>query len=183
MSYLARIAAVFGLVVLAACASAPAPVGANVAAWSLDGVAVRFGPDVARTASGTEFGSNFVWDGLNGGNRKKQVVAMFRNAAAEVGRAAMTGSQPVRMNITVNYFHALTDSARLWCCGEHRILADLQVVDAGSGAVLASGENVYLGRVALGGVPGLIAEAAGRDQATRVREGIANGIRAWLTGQ
>lgn len=180
MSIFTKIVAVAGILLLAACGVPSGPVNAKVSGWNLSDVSIRFGPDIARTASGEEYGSNFVWDGYSGGNRKKQVIGMFRSAIDEVAREAMTGSQPVKVNIQVNYFHALTESSRVWCCGSHRIFADLSVVDAGSGAVLAEGKNVSLGRVALGGIPGLVAVAAGRDQDVRVREGIAKGIRRWL---
>lgn len=180
MSTFSRIVAVAGMLLLAACGVPGGPINSKVSAWTLEGASVRFGPDIARTASGDEFGSNFVWNGYTGGNRKKQVIGMFQTAIDEVAREAMTGPQPVKMNVQINYFHALTDFWRLWCCGEHRIYADLAVVDSVSGTEIMRGENVYLGRLALGGIPGLIAVAAGRDQDVRIQEGIAKGIRRWL---
>lgn len=180
MSAFSRIVAVTGMLLLAACGVPGGPVSSKVSAWNLSNVSVRFGPEIARTASGEEYGSNFVWNGYSGGNRKKQVIGMFRSAVNEIASEAMTGSQPVKVNVQVNYFHALTDGSRVWCCGSHRILADLSVVDATTGAILADGKNVSLGRIALGGVPGLVAVAAGRDQDVRIREGIAKGIRRWL---
>lgn len=180
MSTFTRIVAVAGMLLLAACGTSGEPGNSKVNAWNLSDVSVRFGPEIARTASGEEYGSNFVWNGYSGGNRKKQVIGMFRSAVDEVGREVMTGAQPVKVNVQVNYFHALTDGSRVWCCGAHRIFADLSVVDANTGAVLADGKNVALGRIALGGIPGLVAVAAGRDQAVRIREGIAKGIRRWL---
>ena len=180
MSVFARIAAVVCLVALSACGGAPQEVGTNAAGWTVQDTKVRFGKDIGRRADGTDYGSNFVWDGYSGGNRKKQVVGLFKSAMSDVSQG-MTGSTPVNMNIEVTYFHALTDEARIWCCGEHRIIANLEVTDAGSGDVLASEDGVYLGRVALGGIPGLIAVASGRDQDVRIREGIAEGISAWLS--
>lgn len=180
MALFSKVVAAAGLLLLAACGASTAPVSSTVSGWSLSDVSVRFGPDIGRTASGQNFGSNFVWNGYSDGNRKKQVIGLFKSAIGELGDQVMTGSQPVTVNVQVNYFHALTDSSRLWCCGEHRIYADLAVVDAGSGGILASSENVYLGRMALGGIPGLVAVAAGRDQDVRIREGIQNGVRDWL---
>lgn len=180
MSTFTRIVAMAGMLLLAACGTPGESARSKVNAWSLSDVSVRLGPEIARTATGEEYGSNFVWNGYSGGNRKKQVIGMFRSAVDEIGREAMTGTQPVKVNVQVNYFHALTDGSRIWCCGAHRIFADLSVVDANTGAVLADGKNVALGRIALGGIPGLVAVAAGRDQAVRIREGIATGIRRWL---
>ena len=181
MTFIARLTAVCSLLVLAACASAPtAPTGA-AAAWKIDGETVRFGEGISPTATGTEYNSNFVWDGYDGGNRKRQVIGLFRTAIGDVA-ARMGGSQPVQLNVVITTFHALTSPGHTWCCGEHNIVADLEVVDAASGSVLATQQGVYLGRVALGGIPGLVANAAGRDEIVRVREGIANGISNWLAG-
>ena len=182
MSIFARLFAVASLAVLAACASAPSTPSTGAAgAWTFTDSSVRFGPDIDRTASGTNYNDNFVWDGYNGGNRKRQVVGLFKAAIGDA-TAGLAGGQNVKMNVIVTRFHALTPGAQTWCCGEHNILANLEVVDADSGAVLASGENIYLGRVALGGIPGIIASAAGRDQVVRVREGIATGVANWLAG-
>lgn len=181
MALFARIAAVFGLLILSACGSAGGTAGSTASGWNLQDVAVRFGPDIKRTDDGLEFNSNFVWNGYSAGNRKKQVVGLFKTSMSEVGSRVMNGTRPVRMNVQVNYFHALTDASRLWCCGSHKIFADLEVVDAASGQVLAADQNVALGRIALGGIPGLVATAAGRDQDVRIREGIVNATTAWLS--
>ncbi|MEM1299950.1 MAG: DUF6778 family protein [Pseudomonadota bacterium] len=183
MKKLARFLALAGTLFVAACASTSGPVNDTVSGWNLTDVSVRFGPNIERTADGNTFSQNFVWNGLEEGNRKKQVIALFKTAMAEMSETAMTGPQPVKMAVRVNYFHALTEFSRVWCCGEHRIYADLTVTDAESGNVLMQGENVYLGRLALGGVPGLVANAAGRDQYVRVKEGIVKRTREWLAGE
>ena len=182
MSVIARVGAICCLMILAACAGGQvaAPPAGQASGWTITDSSVRFGPDIGRTESGVNFNSNFVWDGYTGGNRKKQVVALFENAIDDVA-ATMSGPRDVKLNVVVTRFHALTNDSRVWCCGEHNIVADLEVVDARSGDVLASGQDVYLGRVALGGIPGLVATAAGRDQIVRVREGIARGVRDWLS--
>ena len=183
MSVFARLAAICGLVLLAACGGGqPAgPATGQAADWTITDSNIRFGDTIGRTESGTAYQSNFVWDGFNGGNRKKQVAGLFKAAIADVSQR-MAGSRDVTMNVVVTRFHALTPGAQTWCCGQHNIVADLEVVDAGTGDVLALGRDVYLGRTALGGIPGLIANAAGRDQVVRVREGIARGIHNWLSG-
>lgn len=182
MTLVTRFFVVASMLLLAACGTGTGPVSSTASGWNLQDVSVRFGPDISRTASGKEFSSNFVWEGFNDGNRKKQVVGIFKRAMNEVGAEAMQGSQPVKMKVQVNYFHALTDFSRLWCCGEHRIYADLTVEDAASGGTLATVENLYMGRVALGGIPGLVAVAAGRDQDVRIHEALVNSTREWLSG-
>lgn len=179
-----KILALFlGLVGLSACAGTSGPVSDTVSGWSLQDVNVTFGPDISRTASGDEFSSNFVWTGDGDGNRKKQVIALFTRAMKTVGTEAMTGNRAVNMDVQVNYFHALTNASRLLCCGEHNIRGDLTVTDASSGTVIADGKDIYFGRLALGGIPALVAVAAGRDQRVRVEEGIAKRTREWLANQ
>lgn len=184
MSYLTKIAVVLGLLVVSACSSATGPVAPTVSGWQLQDVSVRFGPDISRTADGQSYSSNFLWNGFGfgdgAGNRKKQVAALFRVAMEEVGAEAMTGSQAVNMNVQVNYFHASTYTSRLFCCGSNKIYADVEVVDAATGASLAKGENLALGRVALGGLPAVVAQMAGNDQWVRIKNGIIRGTRDWL---
>lgn len=170
------------LLALAACGTGKGPVGQAAGDWNLKEVSVEFGPDIPPDATGDDFDSNFVWNGFGGGDRKQQVLDLFRRAMREVGDGTMRGTLKVDMHVTVNRFHALTETSRLFCCGEHSIYADLAIVDAASGTQLASAGNLYMGRVALGGVPGLVAVAAGRDQAVRIHEALVNRTRAWLAG-
>ena len=182
MKTMVRFLVLAGALMVAACSSS-GPAQNVASAWNLTDVNVTYGPAIERTADGNTFNESFVWNGLGEGNRKKQVIAMFKNAMAEVGQTSFTGPRPVTMDVQVNYFHALTNYSRIWCCGVHRIRADLTIKDAGSGQVLAAGENVALGRLALGGVPGLVAVAFGRDQYVRIKEGIARNTRRWLAQQ
>ena len=182
MTVFTRFFAIAAMLLLAAYGTGKGPVSATASNWNLQDVSVRFGPEVSRTASGKDFSSNFVWEGMGDGNRKRMVAGMFRNAMNEVAAETMQGSQPVNMKIQINYFHALTNFSRLWCCGEHRIFADIAVEDAASGATLASVENLSMGTLALGGIPGLVAVAAGRDQEVRIHEALVNRTREWLAG-
>lgn len=185
MTFVGRIIAVCGLLTLGACVgigTSSDPINQTVSGWKLDDVSVRFGPDISRTADGNTYSSNFVFNAFNteAGNRKKLVVALFKQSMQELGDVAMTGQRAVDMDVTVTYFHAITEYSRAWCCGAHKIYANIQVKDAQSGEVLATGENLALGRVALGGTVAWFAEAAGRDQWTRLKEGIISGTRDWL---
>lgn len=183
MTAVSRLLIVAMLFALAACGTGKGPVSDTAGAWRLQEVSVGFGPGIPPDATGDDFDSNFVWNGYGGAtDRQQQVADLFRRAMLDAGADAMQGSRPVNMRVTVNRFHALTNASRLVCCGEHSIYADLVIEDAASGAELASADNLYMGRVALGGIPGLVAVAAGRDQAVRIHEGLVNNVRAWLAG-
>lgn len=180
MRFLARLCVILSALALAGCASGAGPVGPAVAEWRLAEVNVGFGPAIGRTATGDEFASNFLWAGSGEGNRKRQVVQLFRDAAAEVGREAMTGGRPVELDVEVTYFHGMPEWARYVCCGYENIRANLTVTDAGTGDLLARGEEIFLGRVGLGGVPKAIAELRGRSERVLVQEAIVDGMRDWL---
>ncbi|MEM7423109.1 MAG: DUF6778 family protein [Pseudomonadota bacterium] len=181
MRHAAKVFMASALCLLAACASSPEPAGSSRAGgWQLDDVSVRFGPTISRTASGQDYGSNFVWNGFGGGNRKKQVLGIVRSGVREGADGVMTGQQPVDLRVQINVFHALTEFGRTWCCGFHDVDVDLAVVDKATGSVLESQENVQLGTYAYGGFSAAIAEAAGLDQATRIRASIVEKVDAWL---
>ena len=182
MTLFIRVFAIAAMLLVAACGTGKGSVSTTASGWNLQDVSVRFGPEISRTASGKEFDSNFVWEGMGEGNRKRMVVGMFKRAMEEVAAETMQGSQAVNMKVQINYFHALTNFSRLWCCGEHRIRADLTIEDAASGSVLASVQDLSMGRLALGGIPGLVAVASGRDQDVRIHEALVNRTREWLSG-
>lgn len=180
MQAITRIMCLAGALLLAACATTPVPPGAPSEGWTLQETNVTFGPQISREATGAEFSSSFVWNTSGDGDKRREVITLFESAMRELANENMRGTRAVNMDVQVNYFHALTRLSRLVCCGEHRIFADLSVTDAETGEVLKQGDNVYLGRLALGGIPALVAVAAGRDQSVRIKEGIVNGTAAWL---
>ncbi|MEM0990494.1 MAG: DUF6778 family protein [Pseudomonadota bacterium] len=180
---LSRVLVLLGLFLLSACGGVTGPVNDTVSGWQLAETSVRFGPDISRTTSGNDYSANFVWNGLKDGNRKRQVVSLFRSSVDELAQEAMSGDRPVDVAIQINYFHALTRFSRYFCCGYHTIEADLSFTDAETGEVLAQGQDVSLGRIALGGMPALIAQGFGRTQYVRVKEGIVRNMRNWLAEQ
>lgn len=180
MTLISRLCLLLCAFALAACTAGTGPVSPTVSEWQLADVNVTFGPQIARTATGEEFASNFLWAGSGEGNRKRQVVRIFRDAGQIVGREAMTGSRPVEMDVEVTYFHGMPEWARYMCCGYENIQANLAVRDAATGAVLAQGENISMSRVGLGGVPKAIAELSGRSERDLVLDAIVNGMRGWL---
>ncbi len=182
MTVVPKILLVAMLLALAACGTGKGPVSQAASDWNLSEVSVEFGPDIPPDATGDDFDSNFVWTGSDSRDRQQQVLDLFRRAMREVGSETMRGTRKVNLLVTVNRFHTLTETSRLFCCGDHNIHADLAIVDAASGAELASADNLYMGRVALGGIPGLVAVAVGRDQTVRILEALVYRTRAWLAG-
>lgn len=180
MRYLTGLFVTLWVLALAGCGAGTGPVSPAVSDMRLEAVEIGFGPDISRTATGEEFASNFLWAGSGEGNRKRQVIGLFREAAEIVAREAFTGSRPVALEVEVTYFHGIPEWARYVCCGYHNIRANLTLIDPATGTVLARGEDVSLGRVGLGGVPKAVAELAGRSERDLVRDGIVDGIRGWL---
>lgn len=141
---------------------------------------MTFRPQIGRTAAGEEFASSFLWAGSGEGNRKRQVIKLFREAGAIVGEETMTGSLPVEMEVEVTYFHGMQQWARYVCCGYHNIRANLAIVAPETGEALARDEDISMSRIGLGGVPKAIAEMRGLSERDLLMEVIVDGMRDWL---
>ncbi|KIC44941.1 hypothetical protein RA29_21095 [Tateyamaria sp. ANG-S1] len=160
------------------------PTPEQSAAWRLNAVSV----DVPRTLTVSE-ADNFsaadgdiVWRGEPPGDRYIQVQRIMQEAV-ETGAATLSShGRPVNVNVTVNQFHALTEMARarLTVSGVHNINFDIAVVDARTGAVLASEAGVSADLVAFSGQDAVRAEAAGQSQRVRIVSHVSNVVAGWL---
>ena len=102
-------------------------------------------------------------------------VDQLMTGALERALASLGGSQPVRVELQVTRFHALTERTRYSIGGEHEIEFILTVFDAGSGAVLRGPRPVDLTFPAAGGDRALANEARGYFQ----RDAITDRLIVW----
>jgi hypothetical protein len=113
----------------------------------------------------------------------------MRNAIGSKLRSAMerelagklAGSRPVRMQIEVKEVTIPSAIQRVLVGGHHTIVADVTVVDAGTGAVILA----YAGQKAMAmaghGVAGALVETvAAGDPVDRVVDNYARNYSAWL---
>jgi hypothetical protein len=120
-------------------------------------------------------GGDIVWRGDAIGNRHQQVKAVFDTALSQ-GTAQMDGIVPVRLDIRVDRFHALTEKARYTIGGVHSIVFVLQIRDLSTDLALGEPRLVKADLDAFGGQQALRAEARGQTQKVRITNHLAEVI-------
>lgn len=159
------------------------PVAAETARdWALADVSVTV-PDSLTVSEAKSIipRADIVWREDPPGDRHPQVAAIVRDAAV-AGAAGLHGSRPVRLDIVVTRFHALTFEAetRLRWSGVHNIDFSIRVVDALSGAVLAGPEMIEAALPALSGPTMAEARARGESQKSQISAHLRAVIAGWL---
>ena len=127
-------------------------------------------------------GGDIVWRGDAIGNRHQQVKAVFDTALSQ-GTAQMDGIVPVRLDIRVDRFHALTEKARYTIGGVHSITFVLQIRDLSTGLALGEPRLVKADLDAFGGQQALRAEARGQTQKVRITNHLAEVICQELSNE
>jgi hypothetical protein len=127
-------------------------------------------------------GGDIVWRGDAIGNRHQQVKAVFDTALSQ-GTAQMDGIVPVRLDIRVDRFHALTEKARYTIGGVHSIVFVLQIRDLSTDLALGEPRLVKADLDAFGGQQALRAEARGQTQKVRITNHLAEVICQELSNE
>jgi hypothetical protein len=127
-------------------------------------------------------GGDIVWRGDAIGNRHQQVKAVFDTALSQ-GTAQMDGIVPVRLDIRVDRFHALTEKARYTIGGVHSIIFVLQIRDLSTDLALGEPRLVKADLDAFGGQQALRAEARGQTQKVRITNHLAEVICQELSNE
>ncbi|MFZ5961365.1 DUF6778 family protein [Thalassococcus sp. BH17M4-6] len=125
-------------------------------------------------------GGDIVWRGDPAGDRYEQVKAIFETSLARSAQAVQ-GERPVRVDIVVKRFHAMTEKARYTVGGIHAITFDMTVRDPETGAVLVPQRTVRADLEGLGGSRALAAEARGVTQKYRITNHLVGVIEQELT--
>lgn len=119
--------------------------------------------------------SDIVWREDPCCDRHSQVDQLM-TSALETGLAPLAGGQPVRVELQVTRFHALTERTRYTIGGEHEIEFFMTVFDAESGGVLRGPRAIDLTFPAAGGDRALAEEARGYFQ----RHAITDRLISWV---
>lgn len=122
--------------------------------------------------------ADIVWREDPPGNRHAQVDALM-TAALTRALQPLSGAQPVRIEIQVTRFHALTERTRYSIGGEHEIEFILTVYDAATGAVVRGPRAVDVTFPAAGGDRALANEARGYFQ----RDAINDRLISWAQAE
>lgn len=127
--------------------------------------------------------ADIVWreDPFGKGTRHQQVDAIMTNAVKR-GARVLHGAKPVKLVVTVQQFHALSEKARavLQKSGVHDITFTAQVIDARTGAALTKVEPIKADLIAYVGDQAIAAEKQGLTQKIRITNHVANVISGWL---
>jgi hypothetical protein len=125
--------------------------------------------------------ADIVWREDPLGDRRQQIGKIIADAARK-GSASLHGSRPVRLEIVVSRFHALTfeAEAKLSHSGVHNIDFTLAAVDARTGEVLAGPEAVEAALPALAGTEMIEARLRGETQKSQITDHLVKVFAGWL---
>lgn len=157
----------------------------SVGAWALADVVIEIPESMPVDNLGNQRvppDNMLVWFGDPPGDRKAQVKALLRDAVIAGAADALSGGRPVVFRLNVDQFHALTPVARATNIqlGVHSLQFDFQVLDASTGEVLASEEDVNADLRAFSGTQATLAEQAGQGQKIRIQTRVSQVVRQWL---
>jgi len=150
--------------------------------WRVVAVEVTV-PESLTVSEANAFAPNadIVWREDPFGNRRDQVDVIMTNAAKR-GAAGLRGNRPVKLLITMQQFHALTEKTRavLQNSGVHDITFTAQVVDAKTGAALSPPDLIKADLVAYVGDQAVAAMKQGQTQKVRITDHVSKVIAGWL---
>lgn len=110
---------------------------------------------------------DIVWRGDAPGDRHEQIKAIFeaslRNAAPQAN-----GSRPVRVDVQVLRFHAISEKARYIVGGMHDISFRMRFVDLETGVPFGPSKIIDADLNALAGRKAIAADAGGQTQKARI---------------
>ena len=150
--------------------------------WRVVAVDVKV-PETLTVSEENSYAPNadIVWREDPFGDRYAQVDAIITDAARR-GAKGLHGKRRVKLLITVQQFHALSEKARalLQNSGVHDITFTAQVVDARTGAPLSPVDVIKADLVAYVGDQAIAAEKQGLTQKIRITSHVSKVIAGWL---
>lgn len=124
--------------------------------------------------------ADIVWREDPAGDRYDRVATILKDAITR-GAAGLKGARPVRLEVTVTRFHAMTFTAETRApAGVHDIEFDITARDARTGEVLAGPEHIEASFPALTGPAMARARLAGQTQKSQITAHVAQTIASWL---
>ncbi len=124
--------------------------------------------------------ADVVWYGEPDGDRRAQVRQLFLDGF-RAGTAGMRSGEPVRIEVQVARFHAVTQRTRYTIGGVYSIKFFLTVKDAATGAILDGPRYVSADKLASGGALAIAEEAQGLTQKVVVESHLSAVIMQELT--
>ena len=125
-------------------------------------------------------GGDIVWREDPLGDRYEQVRAIFEDGLRKGVANMSEGSVPVRVNVEVTRFHALTEKARYTIGGVHAIQFKVSLVNPETGVAYTEPRFIKADFKAFGGARAINAERNGITQKVRITDRIAEVIQQEL---
>jgi hypothetical protein len=116
--------------------------------------------------------ADVVWRGEPLGNRYEQVAGIFQDAA-KLALKGLPADEPIKAEIVVIRFHALTEKTRYAMGGVYSILFRLTLKDPETGEVIYGPHTINGEMPATGGIRALAQEMQGQTQRDEIVKGLA----------
>lgn len=123
---------------------------------------------------------DIVWRGDPLGDRYQQVAQVMYDGLTK-GTTKLQGTTPVKLDVEVLRFHAITEKARYSTGGVHNIVFALEMRHAETGLPVGERRVVTADLRAYGGAEALAADGRGETQRMRIEEHLAKVIQIELT--
>ncbi|SHH32012.1 DUF6778 family protein [Marivita hallyeonensis] len=123
---------------------------------------------------------DIVWRGDPRGDRRQQVKAIFETGVRAAAQL-VEGNRPVRMDVQVTRFHALSEKARYITGGVHDIDFKYRLIDTETGLQIGETKDVNADLEALAGRRAIDAEQQGLTQKSRITAHLAEVIQTELS--
>lgn len=126
--------------------------------------------------------ADIVWREDAIGDRRAQVATIMKAAVAQ-GATDLHGARPVRLQVTMHRFHAMTfeaESLNVSGVGVHNVDFTITVVDARTGEVLVPPTAIDASFPALTGPDMIRARLNGQTQKSQITAHVAATIAGWL---
>lgn len=151
--------------------------------WRLAAVEVTVPMELSVSEARTfEPDADIVWREDPIGDRRAQVAKVMTDAVRR-GASGLGGATPVRLDVTMTRFHALTleaEALNLAGIGVHNINFVITVSDARTGKRLAGPEAIDAALPALTGTEMIEARLRGESQRSHISNHVAATIAGWL---
>ncbi len=123
---------------------------------------------------------DIVWREDPLGDRHAQIAAIFDQSLKIARGETENGALPVKVEITLTRFHALTQKTRYTVGGVHSIAFNMTVTDPVTGAIIVPMHAVQANLKGYGGTRALMAESKGLTQKVRITKHLANVVEQEL---
>lgn len=123
---------------------------------------------------------DIVWRGDPLGDRHSQVKSIFETAFLQAA-PRVQGARPVRVDVQVTRFHALSEKARYTVGGVHDISFLIRIMDAETGVQIGATKHVDADLDGLSGQAATAADAQGQTQKARLVAHLSRVLQEELT--